>query len=71
MRQRDNVIGAVVSAFIGGTMRERDSRGGERLPSMVSALVDGAVRREIAEGGSVWRRREKKDKIVFLNKFIQ
>jgi hypothetical protein len=72
--QRDNAIGAVVSVFVGGAVRDRDS----------------------IEGGSVWRRREKKafgffaifrngrkrereglglkffeDKIVFFIKFIQ
>ena len=59
MRQRDNVIGAVVSAFVGGTMRERDSRGGERLPLVVSALVGSAVRKEIVEGERLASEKEK------------
>jgi hypothetical protein len=29
VRQRDNAIGAVVCVFVGGAVRERDSRGGE------------------------------------------
>ena len=33
MRQRDNEIGAVVSVFVCGAVRDRDSRGGERLAS--------------------------------------
>ncbi len=65
MRQRDNAIGAVVSAFVGGTVRERDSRGGERLPSVVSTLVGGAVRREIAEGGASGVGERKRIKLSF------
>ena len=73
MRQRDNAIGAVVSAFSGGAVRERDSRGGGKRLAL--ERQKGMAFLQFSENGrkreSGWGLKFLEDKIVFFIKFIQ